>query len=943
MGVSCRFNQAEGGLKCYDAEGNECSSECSFCDNLRASVVFDTEKLMMVQNIAVFVQNAPSAPRAWTVSYSFDGPMGPWMKFADHQMSELVEGEVSMTEMHGGVIAARYWKIEITSNWGAAEVELKEVRLFGVVNAELSRRLEDVKEITVDGENMEATDYVLKYTFKGEAPLYVQGYTLSVVRINSVNLDNGSTGDKNVLIVGQPKTFYVSISNHEDLSRDTVKYVKGTDCSAPAYGEEKHLVNNTFTVVFNESTDANLTLCYRLQFDETYKPEEYFPIGDFSVQMRDVYSLTALVGASDFAVKGVPKTWRADVLGSSVDDQIGFKINGECVMVPYVLDGFTYTFNYESVEGEEVFPLCYKFVGEEVVVFPELTVRVGHLDSLIQKSGSANVMMTDSSKSFFVQGVGVANGDELFVSSDDHCSSDSVTPAIVSNGAVTVTASTAGALHVCYKFANEPFYWSAVVMNVYDVSFVPGSGDVKILIVNQTKTYDVVIDGPSAHLFTGFMSLVPGLSCLGDAVMTSPMTSTISVTLDRVYEELSMCFTLVHDGVHESPKNYGLMTQKDLWNLRIENSEVLYILSESTTPVNVTGRGISNEDTLFFVENSASCETTPEIIFHVDDSIALVFLPHGYNMLMKMCYRFVNETAIPLERPISVYGIETDLNAYAFMSVTAFFHLQAMPLMSTSDKYTFVQEGLSCPTDDSVYKSVVLNEYNRYVFETSTIATYVLCYKFSGINRYGQFASASTTVIDHIVVYPRDNIYGTAFTYVTKDLVFSGNSVQAGDRVKYVKNSCDESDFNMETTNMEYYTLDASLSLNLFYTATVDTLIMCYSFSKFDDTPKFYPFVNNEYAMHVVGMQNVTVNRGDSQVLVSGVHKTFELNAVDITLESFFLWRTRRIVLLPMLWKIVFSICRTMLLWCYSLDASSSRSSRCVSTSTITTVSSLLI
>lgn len=168
------------------------------------------------------------------------------------------------------------------------------------------------------------------------------------------------------------------------------------------------------------------------------------------------------------------------------------------------MDGFTYTFNYESVEGEEVFPLCYKFVGEEVVVFPELTVRVGHLDSLIQKSGSANVMMTDSSKSFFVQGVGVANGDELFVSSDDHCSSDSVTPAIVSNGAVTVTASTAGALHVCYKFANEPFYWSAVVMNVYDVSFVPGSGDVKILIVNQTKTYDVVIDGPSAHLFTGF-------------------------------------------------------------------------------------------------------------------------------------------------------------------------------------------------------------------------------------------------------------------------------------------------------------------------------------------------------------------------------------------------------------------------------------------------------
>ena len=531
---------------CYDAEGNECSSECSFCNNLRASVVFDTEKLMMVQNIAVFVQKAPSAPRAWTVSYSFDGPMGPWTKFADHQMSELVEGEVSMTEVNGGVVAARYWRIEITSNWGASEVELKEVRLFGVASAELSRRLEDVKEITVDGTNMEATDYVLKYTFQGEAPLYVQGYTLSVVRINSVDLENGATGDKNVIVVGQPKTFYVSVSNHDDLSQDSVKYVKGTDCSAPAFGEEMPLVNNTFTVVFDESTEETLSLCYRLQFGEDYEPEDYFLIpGSFSVQMRDVYNLTGLYGSDNFAVKGIPKTWRANVLGSSVDDQIGFQINGECVMVPYVLSGFTYTFEYDSVEGEEVFPLCYKFVGEEIAIFPELSVRVGHLDSLTSVSGSANILMTDSPKSFTVQGVGVADGDELFLSLDDSCSLVPETPAVVSNGAVSLSSSTAGAVHVCYKFADEPYYVSDVVVNVYDVSLNPASGAMNVLVVDQSKTYNVTIEGPDAHLFTGFMSFVLGSSCSGDAVMTSAMTSLISVSLDQYYSELSLCFTLL--------------------------------------------------------------------------------------------------------------------------------------------------------------------------------------------------------------------------------------------------------------------------------------------------------------------------------------------------------------------------------------------------------------
>ena len=101
--VSCRYNQAEGGLVCYDSENQLCSSNCHFCNQLSASVVFDTEKLTMVEKVGVFVQNAASAPRAWTVSYSFEGPMGPWTTFGSYEMTELAEGEVSVAEQQGNV------------------------------------------------------------------------------------------------------------------------------------------------------------------------------------------------------------------------------------------------------------------------------------------------------------------------------------------------------------------------------------------------------------------------------------------------------------------------------------------------------------------------------------------------------------------------------------------------------------------------------------------------------------------------------------------------------------------------------------------------------------------------------------------------------------------------------------------------------------------------
>ena len=453
-------------------------------------MVFDTEKLVMVQNVEFQIQKASSAPRAWTISYSFDGVKGPFHTFGHYEMKELVEGAVSVPSAEGGVVAARYWKIEITSNWGADEVELKEVRLFGAFNEKLhfQRRLSSTKEITVNGADLEATDYSLEYTFKGEAPVNVKGYKLSVVRIHSIEVEEGGVGDKNTLVVNVPKTFQVTVSNHDMLMNDRVKYVVGDDCSAEPYLREFPVyANHTFTVLFEESTSEELHLCYRLKYDETYTTEEYFMLpGSFSLRMRDVYSLTALSGANDFAVKDMPKVWRADVLGWTLDDEVGFKVNGECVLVPFLPSGFTFTFNYEPVEGDDVFPLCYKFAGEAVKVFDNISVRVGRIDSLTSNLGSPSVLISNFDKRFNVAGKYVAADDQLFLTPEADCQTVPAAVSTVSAELTAVVSTTyAGSLHVCYKFASEEYFFSPVTVDAYNVTIEAVNGASDVIVVNQ--------------------------------------------------------------------------------------------------------------------------------------------------------------------------------------------------------------------------------------------------------------------------------------------------------------------------------------------------------------------------------------------------------------------------------------------------------------------------
>lgn len=881
-------------MKCYDAAKQSCSSDCSFCDNLSASVVFDTEKLVMVQNVEFQIQKAASAPRAWTISYSFDGVEGPFRPFGHYEMKELVEGAVSVPSSEGGVVAARYWKIEITSNWGADEVELKEVRLFGAFNEDLhfQRRLSGAKEITVNGADLEATDYVLEYTFKGEAPLNVKGYKLSVVRIHSIDLEEGALGNKNTLVVGVPKTFQVTVSNHEMLENDRVKYVVGTDCSAAPFLREFPVnANHTFTVFFEESTTEELHLCYRLQYDETYDAEEYFMLpGSFSLRMRDVYSLTALSGASDFAVKGMPKVWRADVLGATLDDQVGFKINGECVMVPFVPSGFTFAFEYESVEGEEVFPLCYKFAGEAVKVFESITVRVGHLDGLTSNVGSPSVLISNFDKRFIVAGKYVAANDHLFLTAEADCQT---VPASVSTVSAeltaTVSAASAGSLHVCYQFATEEYFFSAVTVDVYDVTIEAVNGAPDVIVVGQTKTLNVAIEGPNAQLVTGFVTLAEE-SCAGAVVFPGEKTSQVSILLEHYYPtSLVMCYTLSYNDVNEPAKFYYAVAQKEFYNLRIENSMINFLIAEKETPVHANGVGIEDGDHVFFIDAEGSCSVETELIYPVQNGVAMVTLPAGTESPKRACYRFGIETAVLYEPEILVYSVRSDLNLLSFNNTVAYFHLTVEPAYDAEDQFTFVPSNLPCPETLTSYKPVAgEGELNEFYFQDSMVHQWSLCYYFNGVSRFARFPSVSTLIIPKTVV-EAEEYPNLAFTFVEKKLTYRGEAVRPGDRVKFVESSCEEPDFNKDVTGLDYYTLDEEMSVSLLFTRVSNKLVLCYSFKQYNpEEPVFYAFRNDEYSMRAIGMKEVTVNRGDTNVVISGVHKSFQLSAVEVDLASFY-------------------------------------------------------
>ena len=143
------YNQKEGGRRCSGCQGvSTCTDDvsahpacstamCDWCENLSASMVFDTQKPALIQAINVTIQNERRSPRTIVVYYARDSISGPFYEFTTYNMSYLIPGEVTLEASNHKPVAARYWKLEITSNWGDPEnVELLEMKFFGQILSE---------------------------------------------------------------------------------------------------------------------------------------------------------------------------------------------------------------------------------------------------------------------------------------------------------------------------------------------------------------------------------------------------------------------------------------------------------------------------------------------------------------------------------------------------------------------------------------------------------------------------------------------------------------------------------------------------------------------------------------------------------------------------------------------------------------------------------------
>lgn len=262
-----------------------------------------------------------------------------------------------------------------------------------------------------------------------------------------------------------------------------------------------------------------------------------------------------------------------------------------------------------------------------------------------------------------------------------------------------MSAASAGSLHVCYQFATEEYFFSAVTVDVYDVTIEAVNGAPDVIVVGQTKTLNVAIEGPNAQLVTGFVTLAEE-SCAGAVVFPGEKTSQVSILLEHYYPtSLVMCYTLSYNDVNEPAKFYYAVAQKEFYNLRIENSMINFLIAEKETPVHANGVGIEDGDHVFFIDAEGSCSVETELIYPVQNGVAMVTLPAGTESPKRACYRFGIETAVLYEPEILVYSVRSDLNLLSFNNTVAYFHLTVEPAYDAEDQFTFVPVESALPRD----------------------------------------------------------------------------------------------------------------------------------------------------------------------------------------------------------------------------------------------------
>ncbi|KAK1936638.1 hypothetical protein P3T76_010073 [Phytophthora citrophthora] len=330
-----------------------------------------------------------------------------------------------------------------------------------------------------------------------------------------------NSGDHLVAVVGVTKKF--TFEGSALAQSDVVKFVDGTTTSDANCGEStagqsdvggigvKYLSESLdVSIKFTQSSpDQNpFAFCYKFG-DNAFKLYTMLRI-----TVKEIKSLSSIVGGSDVAVANYVKTWAfsgdgivagdqirwieldvaqnaafvsspPDCLDTSVLAKLSSPVSGaltapEDDYTRVVQADSTASFAFSGESSGKTFCLCYKFGNEPFMVYPLITVQVNQLHSIEAVStGSERVAVVEAPKSFRFSGDGVALNDRLYfvelgsVSTCEESDSDPTLQLlhminaqdqrvlfIDSNLATTVNFDAGGAGMVvvpCYQFKMEPY------------------------------------------------------------------------------------------------------------------------------------------------------------------------------------------------------------------------------------------------------------------------------------------------------------------------------------------------------------------------------------------------------------------------------------------------------------------------------------------------------
>ena len=299
--------------------------------------------------------------------------------------------------------------------------------------------------------------YIFTTGTVSEAPIKYEEYSFTVRSVPTVRSVVPALSN-NGAVVNQEKEFVVEGSALAGMG-DMVVLVEGVDCSGEVQYEMPVSTEKTFNVTLFEVSESALQMCYVF-----VGLDRRFALGAFTT--KQVLSFASLNGNNTKVTANIPRSYRIEAFGAGVGDMAKMVTGDNCDAGQWieVIDGIVqFSLDFAS----EPYKLCYQFVGEEPMMYEDMVVMVMSVNQLIVDDGARNdAILFHEDNEITITGM-VFPGDRIFplpdplnggeltsedclnsVTLDDYLEKDA-------DGKFHVSVVTGGSIVICYLFEGE--------------------------------------------------------------------------------------------------------------------------------------------------------------------------------------------------------------------------------------------------------------------------------------------------------------------------------------------------------------------------------------------------------------------------------------------------------------------------------------------------------